>query len=102
MFSDKKDKDILGAYCFFWIVAIIIHLCVLLARDASAAHGLRFFATIPFGIYGGIALEAFDAWRKGGGTEMPEYAHYSVGFAFHGIFVSRLCPKHWTPAEKVF
>ena len=89
MFSVKQDKDILGAFCFFWIIAMIMHLCVLLIRDVSSAHGLRFFAAIPFGLYGGIALEAFDACRKGGGTELPEFKNYSIGFAFHGIFVSR-------------
>jgi hypothetical protein len=89
MLGVKQDKDILGAYCFFWVVSILLTLLVACTKDASTLNSFKFFTVIAYGLYGGIALETFDILRRSDGLDYPGLTNFALGQAFHGIFVSR-------------
>lgn len=99
MFSTQQDKNILGAFCVFWLISALFTWGFLFARDVTGFHGLKVFHAVAYGLHAAIALEAFDAFRKGEGMNDLTWSHYSIGQGFHGIFVScNTPPRSLTPS----
>jgi hypothetical protein len=89
MFSIKQSKDILGAYCFFWVVSTLVTVLCLITKDPTSFAIFKIITAVADGLHGAMSLEVFDELRKSGGLHNPDWELFSIGQGFHGIFVSR-------------
>ncbi|KAK0391489.1 hypothetical protein NLU13_0990 [Sarocladium strictum] len=86
MLGVKQDKDILGAYCFFWALSMFFTFISVATKSPGELHFFKLFSAVAYGLYGGIALDMFNIVRVSGVLAFPGLMQFFVGQAFHGIF----------------
>lgn len=86
--KQKVDSDVLGAFCTFWTISLLLTFLMFCAQSAVGFPFIKIVSAIPYGLHAGIALEAFDHFRKGGGVDDQELWKFSMSQGLHGIAVS--------------
>lgn len=90
MLSPETDNNVLIAFCVFFAFSLLLTICLLLIRSADDYQVTKFFTAIIYGLHAGIALEAFDVFRTGGGMEYGTMWEFATSQGLHGIAVSLL------------
>lgn len=90
MFSVKQSKDILGAYCVFWVISMLVTVLTLIVKEPTSFAIFKIITAVVYGLHGAMGLEVFDELRQSGGLDNPEWNLFGIGQGFHGIFVGRI------------
>lgn len=93
--QSKTEQTVLVADSIFAGICIFLTGVSILLRTAHGADILRFWSVIPFGIYGGTAIQ--DAFKHGYGdqSDIPGAKAMRLSEAIHGIVVSTLPNACW-------